>query len=965
MIWLLSALIILIPTYFYFKLLKTEPKSFFALVLGQFIYITAISYVVPVRKVLFVETFGIDLPASPPILVYLIFVFGLIAITYLFVKNEARKATKIIDKQIDLADLRDSSAQEAKESEATSKYKMRKPQDFSQESELFYKRIERIFAISYDKNCDLSINKEHEILYGKTYERGEDTPIFIKCDSSGFNDIEQSVTDFKIWIEDFYAQKEYNPVHKDIYYIYLDSVDNPIHKNIYDIDLDSVADLIKPEIKFYSETELMLKFFSVRTYLNRLIYRYKNEELQFSIRKEGEKFSLAQTFVQPSFNHTELGIDEPLQLEVFLNQWLNEDASPRQMAILGGYGTGKSSFLLHYAAKLAENYRPGYSRIPVLISLTNVSPMHDDGLKDRLSKTANEMGINYDSLMYLIEKQQVVLLLDGFDEMGYVGSREHRLQHFDSIWRLATQGNKIIIAGRPSYFFGEQELNKALQSVEANELIADDLPHCRLIKLQSLSAKEIEKYLQKYFSSEEVVKYLAFIQSHQQLFDLAARPSLMHIIREMIAEVYADNQEQYSAAALMEKYAHHWIIRQDKKRIAGSLSKDDKAVFFEQLAEWFYLNETEIIEHRKVEKLMQQFLKHIDFSDQDTKEGILGDILSGSFLQRQISNYQFVHRSFFEYFVAKRIVTYISEKESSEKKFPEIFFKLWRQEIAAFVADLSPRGALPSNLEENRFYNQSKSLLEDLSQVELERKQPISANIFSRLFSHFKSQLKLISLKNEFRKFSEIAVSKEGGYIEFEKRSSSLINNEIVNLIVFIVIGVIGVIVIGGVISVITSFPGDFTGDFIRLSFGAIFAVAFYDIIRMILKKLKEIFTNTASQSIPFFKTALINNINVRFYQQAPTESFINNALFIFLKKHLFTKALAKHDFSGWNLEGVDLSEAELQEANFSNAKLRNVNFENANLQNVNFENADLTEANLKNAKLEGADLTGTVLENT
>jgi uncharacterized protein YjbI with pentapeptide repeats len=133
----------------------------------------------------------------------------------------------------------------------------------------------------------------------------------------------------------------------------------------------------------------------------------------------------------------------------------------------------------------------------------------------------------------------------------------------------------------------------------------------------------------------------------------------------------------------------------------------------------------------------------------------------------------------------------------------------------------------------------------------------------------------------------------------------------------------------------------------------------------VILKKLKEIFTNTASQSIPFFKTALINNINVRFYQQAPTESFINNALFIFLKKHLFTKALAKHDFSGWNLEGVDLSEAELQEANFSNAKLRNVNFENANLQNVNFENADLTEANLKNAKLEGADLTGTVLENT
>jgi 6-pyruvoyl-tetrahydropterin synthase len=602
--------------------------------------------------------------------------------------------------------------------------------------------------------------------------------------------------------------------------------------------------------------------------------------------------------------------------------------------------------------------------------------MHDDGLKDRLSNTAtNDMGINYDSLMHLIEKQQVVLLLDGFDEMGYVGSREHRLQHFDSIWRLATQGNKIIIAGRPSYFFGEQELNKAL-AVDANDLIADDLPHCHLIKFQNLSAEEIEEYLQKYFSLQEVVKYLAFIQSHKQLFDLAARPSLMHIIREMIAEVYADNQEQYSAATLMEKYAHHWIIRQDKKEITGSLSKNDKPAFFEKLAEWFYLNETEVIEHSKVEELMQQFLKHIDFSDKDTKDGILGDILSGSFLQRQINNYQFVHRSFFEYFVAKRIVTYI-EKESSKKGFPEIFFKLWRQEIAAFVADLSPRGALPSNLEENRFYNQSKSLLEDLSQVELERKQPISANIFSRLFSNLTSQLKLISLENEFRQFSRILVSEDKGCMTFRQfsiRFRSLIRSDEVVQTLLLVSSAMTFLL------ALATFPDDVddVSDFSKLLFvdtnianilAVIAVVAAAVAVFTFIQKLKKM-TNTTSQSIQLFKTALINNINVRFYQQAPTKEFINNALFIFLKKHFFTKALANHDFSGWNLEGVDLSEAELQGANFSNAKLRNVNFENANLQNVNFENADLTEAKLKNAKLknaklEGADLTGTMLENT
>jgi len=127
-----------------------------------------------------------------------------------------------------------------------------------------------------------------------------------------------------------------------------------------------------------------------------------------------------------------------------------------------------------------------------------------------------------------------------------------------------------------------------------------------------------------------------------------------------------------------------------------------------------------------------------------------------------------------------------------------------------------------------------------------------------------------------------------------------------------------------------------------------------------LLYRLKKIIS-TDSQQIQFFKTALINDINVRFYQKKPTKTFINDSLFRFLKKHIFTKsgALTNHDFSGWNLENVDLSEANLQGANFSNANLRNVNFHNANLQNVNFKNADLTGANLENAKLEGANFEG------
>ena len=102
-------------------------------------------------------------------------------------------------------------------------------------------------------------------------------------------------------------------------------------------------------------------------------------------------------------------------------------------------------------------------------------------------------------------------------------------------------------------------------------------------------------------------------------------------------------------------------------------------------------------------------------------------------------------------------------------------------------------------------------------------------------------------------------------------------------------------------------------------------------------------------QPVQLFKTALVNNINFKFHQQIPTKDFINDALFRFLKKHIHLNALANHDFSGWNLQDLDLSNANCQAANFSNANLHNVNFINANLKGANFKNADLTGANLGN----------------
>ncbi|MEK8021401.1 MAG: pentapeptide repeat-containing protein [Candidatus Parabeggiatoa sp.] len=951
-------------------------------VISKLTLVALIFYFTPLWKIIVIQFADIEpaLITSPPWWAFLLYVFTLIAITYLLIQADAKKTTQFIESQTDIKDLKAFSDKGEKTSKNVPPYKMRKPDEFSQESDLFYERIKRIFL--YRRGCDLSADHDNEILYGEIDDFGEKTPIFIQCDSSGFHDIESNIKALLDWIAQFYERKQATLVkgYQKIFYIHLDSV-----------SISSSADLseiIKTnDIKIRSETGLVESNVPVTAYLNKIIQEYKTKKLPFSLRTEEEKqFSLADTFVPPSFNHRDLGINDPIALENYLDQWINEDASPKQMAILGGYGTGKSSFLFQYAAKLAEDYVPGKSRIPVLISLTNVSPMLDWGLKDRLSKTADEMGIRYDSLMYLIEKKKVVLMLDGFDEMGYVGNNEFRIKHFESIWQLATQGNKIIIAGRPSYFFNEEELNKALQSVEEGDLISDDLPHCRLIKLETLSFTEIKAYLSKYFTPDEVEQYADFIQARKQLLDLASRPSLMHIIREMIPEIYQayHNEQQsnkrYSAGYLMEKYAHNWVTRQANKQITGSLSNQDKNDFFEQLAENFYLNQNEVIVPHQVEELMPEFLKQIDFSDPEKKDGILGDILSGSFLQRQASNsFKFVHRSFFEYFVAKRIVTYITnEKAEATNELPKIFFAFWREEIASFVADLLPQnqGSLPSNVQNNNFYEKANSLLNDLSQIEFEKSQQAwtKKGFFKAFYSNFILQLKLISLKNEFRRLSRIVIREDKNVVSFEKFSivkKARENEKLFEILITTIITTMATTIVGVANLIFFQekiIPPTFF-IFIFILTILLILILILIVLFWVNKKEKNSHKSTAME---LFRTAIVNNANVSFFRKESIKDFMSHALFIFLIKHLFVKsgALAKHDFSQWDLwlgedKSIDLSGADLQGANFSHANLQNVNFEGANLKVVNFQNANLKNANLKNANLEGANLTNTNLEGT
>jgi len=407
--WVLCIIIIfliIIPFGYIYIKFKFTTIRLFSYAIGQLVFVTLLFYSSPIRELVLVNTIGIlfqlKVSSGPPqFWIYLLFVSTLIGIMIIFLKSEGKKAVTYIETRSRIEKLTFSNDEEIKD-KSNSEYKIKSPEVLTKESQIFYERVKQIFQLRSEKQVKIDIDFDNEILFGETIDIGEEIPIFIKCDSSGETVSKDKITIFIDWIQEFYNSKKNElPSNYRSYYITLDSVNIKLQNEAINIKS------IDAKLKILTESELLESIVPIKSYLNKIIEHYRDDNLPFSLRTDKEmRFSLEQTFVPPSFNREEVGADDKISLENYLNQWINNDASPRQIALLGDYGTGKSSFLLHFAAILAMNYKPNTGRIPVIIPLINASPMLDEGLRDRLSRIANEMGISYNSLMYLIEKKE-------------------------------------------------------------------------------------------------------------------------------------------------------------------------------------------------------------------------------------------------------------------------------------------------------------------------------------------------------------------------------------------------------------------------------------------------------------------------------------------------------------------------------------------------------------------------------
>jgi hypothetical protein len=192
-------------------------------------------------------------------------------------------------------------------------------------------------------------------------------------------------------------------------------------------------------------------------------------------------------------------------LKTIVLNWVAED-SPPPLAILGGYGTGKSTFAQTLARDLAQSYfASSAARIPILVPLGEISDENSlEGLFGKLFTSRYRIeGYHYDTFRELNRLGRLVIIFDGLDEMkhGMTIASFHR--QCSKLLELHEGGARLILLGRQTVFATDREfqaiIKGKLTTATGEDIQIFGRPKSRDVKLRGFIDREAQYFVHHYF----------------------------------------------------------------------------------------------------------------------------------------------------------------------------------------------------------------------------------------------------------------------------------------------------------------------------------------------------------------------------------------------------------------------------------------------------------------------------------
>jgi formylglycine-generating enzyme required for sulfatase activity len=372
-------------------------------------------------------------------------------------------------------------------------------------------------------------------------------------------------------------------------------------------------------------------------------------------------------------------------------------SSSKFLAVLGDFGTGKTTFCLMFLDRQLRDNRESTAKPPVLlIEMKNYRQAL--GLAEYVqSEVARTHGIRPSvlELEKVLCDSSSLLLLDGLDEMSKVGIHDNPRDELRANLETIVSGSrgcKIILTSRKEYLRDdptERMLRTAGFQVVYLEPWTDDdviefLERCNKAGLVDENVEDMWHKIQESFDLPDILKRPLFANMFVRYGD------------------FDEIQRGQALVKIYESYLNEWMTYQANFR-ARSLQLEDIRFFVEQLASQMALkNEVSVLASDVEQAVETSFSRKYGGSVSLKKFSAARDVLSmdirtNTVLNRKKNRFVFAHKSFMEYFAAKRMITDIVHGDSAYlgkvRCTPDLMYFL-SQLYCEYVASADPLHSL-------------------------------------------------------------------------------------------------------------------------------------------------------------------------------------------------------------------------------------------------------------------------------
>ncbi len=393
-----------------------------------------------------------------------------------------------------------------------------------------------------------------------------------------------------------------------------------------------------------------------------------------------------------------------------VEDWVRVGDGPG-LAILGGYGQGKTSFARRLAAHYASRHlHDPTERMPILLRLGEV--VHETQLEGLFGKEFTARypcpGYQFTTLEHLNQSGRLVVVLDGFDEMKHAMTAADFLANFREFNRLLAGKAKVILLGRPTALPSEarqqvlrgdtrvadQVIKSAVYQrwLERTMALFDEGETRRLLtsSLSTLQARHAGEGTYQYpegFVPKRLVEIF-----EQVPHDLLRRP--VHV--QLVAEIAANPSFDLRGFNLYRLYEHFikTMVERDtvQKQARKPIALESRLNFQRELAWWAWCRPGATQGCFFRHEVPPALLQGLPAGNSVDEEGKRNEYIVSTLTEEKESGVLFfAHRSFQEFLVAERLrlvrPTPAAHSEISNFLTPDIIDFLRQAPDESFLID--------------------------------------------------------------------------------------------------------------------------------------------------------------------------------------------------------------------------------------------------------------------------------------